>query len=260
MGGVVFGSNTFVTFEPEGHRYTDAHGNDYTSVSKKLNSIEVPFDSKGISLNMAKQRMRSGDTRNVADIQAEILTEWKEKGDSSLEKGNWIHDNLEAFHKLGTCDPKLNSVVTQLRKLYDSYYKVFTEVLLFDSENYVSGQTDLAVQRQRGNGGVFDFYDYKTNQAKGIQYDSINRKKDPWKHYNKYFLPPFEYLEDCNYNRYGMQLSTYARMAQKLYGIKVGKLAIIFIDNNLKVRRIPVHYMKYEADVLLGLQLKPLPA
>lgn len=262
MGGIgTFGSDNYITFQEEGHHYFNPEGQEYSSVSKKLNSIQEPFDRQGISLNMARGQARKSG-RSVQDEQVEILSSWDKNLNDSLDKGNWIHDGLENFHKLGTCDPKLDPVVKQLKPLYNSYFKVYTEVLLFDRENMVAGQTDLVVQRQKGMTGLFDFYDYKTNQKKGIQFDSIGRKKDPWKHYNKFFLPPFEHLEDCNYNRYSLQLSMYALMAVRLYGIKVGKLAMIFVDNNLRVRRFPVPYMMRDAEVLLSLkkELKPLPA
>ena len=253
VGRVAFGASSEVTFEPKYHRYHNTSGQEYRSVSKLLNSIEVPFDRQGISMAMAKGSKAK---------QAEILAEWDRKRDSSIERGNWIHDNLEKFHKLGICDDALSPVVQQIKPLYKDYFRVYTEVLVSNSEYKVAGQTDLVVQRQRSKNSLYDFYDYKTNESKGIQFDSIGRKKHPWSHYNKFFLHPLDHIENCNYNRYSLQLSLYACIAQRQYGIHIGRLALIFIDNELRVHIYPVPFLRFEAEVLLEHStkaLKPLP-
>jgi len=50
-------------------------------------------------------------------------------------------------------------------------------------------------------------------------------------------------------------------MAQITWGLLIGKLAILYIDNDLKLHQYPVPYMKQEAKILLehNLELKPLP-
>ncbi len=254
MGGIEkFGTSDVISFEPRRHRYTDASGAEYKSVSRLLSSIEVPFDRQGISLRMAKGNISR---------QSEILAEWDAKLKSSHVWGNWIHDNLESYHKLGTCDEKIKSVTQKLKPFYENYHQVYTEVLLSDVESKVAGQTDLVVQRQRSISSLYDFYDYKTNEQKGIEFDSIRRKRDPWQHYNKFFLPPLSHLEDCNYNKYSLQLSLYAFIAQKQYGISIGRLALIFIDSELQVHTYPVSYLRFEAEVLLehaSKALKSLP-
>ncbi len=68
MAGIEkFGTSSAITFDPVKHRYTDATGADYKSVSRLLNSIEIPFDREGISMMMAK---------GIKNRQVEILAEW----------------------------------------------------------------------------------------------------------------------------------------------------------------------------------------
>ena len=254
-----FGQDSFVKFHEDGHRYVDNENHNYSSVSKLLNSIEEPFDAKAVSMMMATaESKRTGKPKGM--IQLRILAEWDKKREDSLDKGNWIHDNLESFHKLGTYDDKLGPVVSKLQSYYSDYYRTYSEVLLFSRKYKIAGQCDLAVQRQR-RGGLFDFYDFKTNQARGIEFDTINRKKDPWKHYNRMLLSPLEHLEACNYNRYSLQLSLYALLAEMQYGIKVGKLGILFIDNDLELHKYPVIYMRHAAICMINhsASLKPLP-
>lgn len=249
----VFNHDGSVTFEPIKHTYTYRDGTSLTSVSKVLQSVKVPFDSEGISMRMAK-----GDPVK----QAEILAEWEAKKDSSIDRGNWIHDALEQYVLNGTIDPELEDIAkNHIRPLIKQAHRIYPEALIYSTHYQVSGQSDLVIQRQRSNKSVFDFFDYKTNEAKGIEFDSVNRKKDPPTHYNRFMLPPLDHLEDCNFNHYAMQLSCYAYMSQLTWGIKVGRLAILFIDNNLKLHVYPVPYLKLEAEALLKhhLSLKPLP-
>ena len=261
MGGIELGSGRYIEFRKETHQYFDPDDREYGSVTRLLNIIEPPFDAKGISLAMAKKSQKEGDQRQIEVIQAEILGDWEKKRISSEDRGNWIHSELENYHKFGRVDYKLENVAKQIRPLYEQYWKVLSEVIVFDIESKIAGQVDKVVRRQKSATSIHDFYDYKTNEAKGIEFDSVGRKTDDWKHYNRYFLPPLDHLEACNYNRYSLQLSLYARLAEKTYGTKIGRLAIIYIDNDLQVHTYPVPYLRFEADALLeaSRKLKPLP-
>jgi len=252
MVSILFNKDRRVEFSKDTHTYTIA-GNPLQSVTRLLSSVMIPFESQKISYAMAK-----GDPGR----QKEILEQWEEKRVSAENRGNWIHDNIESFVKFGNYDEKLQSVVSQMKPVLKEGYRFYSEAMVYSTEHMVAGQTDLVVQRQKSLNSVFDFYDLKTNEAKGIQFDSIYRKKDPHRHYNKFLLPPLDHLEDCNYNIYSLQLSMYAHLAQETWGIKIGKLAILFIDNDLQLHQYPVPYMKMEVKKLLDSRknLKSIPA
>lgn len=240
---VLFNNDRTVRFEEKKHQYfNDSTGDELTSVSRVIQSVSVPFDREGISRIMAK-----GDPEK----QKEILAEWDAKKDSSIDRGNWIHDALEKYAIDGSIEPELKHVAKQVRPILKEAYRFFPEALIYSMHYRAAGQSDLVVQRQRSEKSVFDFYDYKTNESKGIEFDSVSRKKDPVNHYNRFLLPPLDHLEDCNYNKYALQLSIYAFMAQTTYGIKVGKLKILFIDNDLVLHQLPVPFLKMEAKALL---------
>lgn len=248
----IFDKDDMVEFREETHQYFTKFGDELESTTKIIGKIKTPFDREGISLRMAR-----GDKMK----QAEILTDWDRKRDSSIDRGNWIHNNLEDYLVRGTYDPKLQKVVKQLQPIFKEGYRFFPEALLYSLKHKIGGQADLVIQRQRNQEPVFDFYDYKTNEAKGIEFDSISRKKKPVQHYNRFMMSPLEHLEDCNFNHYALQLSIYAHIAQLTWNIRIGKLTILFIDNNLDLHRIPVPFMKLEAAALLkhNDELKPLP-
>ena len=256
----IFNNDDTILFDPDKHRYTTRLGKELTSVTRVIKKIIIPFDRDGISYNMAKQ-LAYKEGIGVKEAQKRILDQWDSKLISATNRGNFIHNNLEKYLLTGECDSTLDKAVTQLQSVFKGGHRYYTEARTYVLSYMVAGMGDLVVQRQRGKQSIYDFYDYKTNEARGIQFDSINRKKTPVKHYNRFLMSPLDHLEDCNYNHYALQLSLYAFMAQITWGLNIGKLAILYIDNDLKLNQYPVPYMKMEVIALLkhNQALKPLP-
>jgi hypothetical protein len=260
MGRMGLGVDDTIKFVESTHQYFDKSGNEFESVTRSLKKLQMPFDRDGISRRMASA-MASEQGISIAQAQAKILSEWDQKRDSSIDRGTSIHGSLEQYLLKGTIAEEYRGVIEELKKIVAGAYRYYPEIILYDERYRRAGQADLVVQRQKGSSSIYDFYDYKTNEAKGIQFDSIGRKTDELKHYNRFFLPPFNYLEDCNYNLYSLQLNFYAYFAVRTYGIKVGRLGIIFIDNQLKVHLIPVMFApSIIKDILSHLEkMKKLP-
>ena len=240
------------------------------SQAKKL--LKPAADFKKLAYFTAKKRkpMASEDELNKeTDV---VLAEWEVKRDTAANKGTVIHNVIHKYTTTGLLEkdqlPYL-PFCNRLLQYFQFYHKSFNEYLLdFDG---TAGTADKICQRQKKEDSVYDFFDYKTNETKEgesyIKYDSMKVKEGEIKHYNRFLNEPLSYLEDCNYNDYCVQLSGYAYMAEKKYGIKVGKLAIINILNGFgndiptTFEIIPVPYMRYEMEVFwnyLG-NLKSLP-
>jgi hypothetical protein len=249
-----------ISYVDKTHQYFNKAGEEYTSVSRLIKSVKVPFDRDGISKRMAES-IAAETGVSVAQAQKELLAEWDDKADSSIDKGNYVHDGLEDYAKTGKTWELLEEPVRFMQGIFKQYYRFYPEVLLYSHKYKVAGRTDLVLQRQKSRSPVCDFSDYKSNESKGIQFDSITRKEGLIKHPNRYFLPPFEYLEACNYVEYAFQLSIYAFLALELGNIRVGKLQIIFFDNEFKPHPIPVPFMYHEARILceMNISRKTLP-
>lgn len=252
------GIDDTVTFKPDTHQYFDKIGNEYRSVTRILNKIREPFDRAKISSIMANKIAREEGISHK-QAQSQLLSEWDRIRDSSIDHGNSIHDGIDYYLRTGNSIYELSGVFNFIHELISPFYRYYHEVILHDAITRIAGTADLVVQRQKTSNSLYDFYDYKTNESKGIQFDSISRKEDLWKHYNRMLLPPFDYLEDCNYTIYSFQLSIYAYIASITYGINIGRLGIIFVDNNLKSFIIPVFYMKEEVITLVNHILKLNP-
>ena len=255
----LFGSDEYITFKEDTHQYFDPDKKEYQSVSRVLKKYVEPFDSKKISLMMS-----GGDVKK----QKKLLDEWKLKADNSVNHGNKIHASLENY-SLGKMslieDLLLMDLAKRLFSNFSDYYRIWPEIILHSKAHLIAGQTDLGMKRQgwQGKDHIVDFYDYKTNLEQGIRYDSIGWNKTPIKHYNRYLLSPISHLEDCNYNKYALQLSIYGYLAEITYGIKVGKLMIIFIwlkNGRYEYKFLPVPYMRLEVIAIFNdvLNLKQL--
>jgi hypothetical protein len=250
-----------VRFVQDTHQYFNKANEELKSVTKVIHSFEQKFDRESISRVIAK-KMSEELKISIEVAQKRILDEWEAKRLSAEKRGNWIHGNLEKYALTGGCEPELSGVAKQLHEIIKDSYRYYPELLIYSMQHMIAGTSDLPVQRQKSKTPLIDIYDYKTNEANGIQYDSISRKNNELKHYNRYMLPPFDYLEQCNYITYSLQLSIYALMMQITWGVKIGRLAILYIDLNLKMHIIPVSYMRLEAEKMLEYQLglKPLPS
>lgn len=259
---VKLGFDNWVSLEEDAHRYFDLDGLEYKSMSRVLGNVKEEFDSNSASLGTAKSNLGKGATREQVRIeQKKVLAMWEANKNASIDHGNFIHNNLEKRIKTGLCDPIIEPVWNDIVKELGEYHRIFSEVILYNTDYMFAGTTDLVTHRYNGRTtNVYDFYDFKTNLSKGIYYHSMSKKEGKVKHYNRYFLDPVSYMEDCNYNFYALQLSSYAYMAELKYGIKVGRLSIIFISPDHKVTMIPVNYLRMEIKAIFDKvkSLKPI--
>lgn len=231
-----------VTLEPESHRYfNQVTGKEYLSISKVLSMIEQPFDPDGFILAAtAKKRGISPE---------ELKKEWKQKGKNSTDHGTFIHNELESYDKTTVCNemimPLAKDILSVLTKEIE-YDKILFEEVLFSDYFGIAGTSDRVLRRKKKVNGkwIIDIFDYKTNISKGIEYYSK---------YRKYLKSPLNYVEQCNFTRYALQLSGYGYLAEEMLpDCIVGRLGIIFIppDDFMKWQLIPVPYQKYEINEL----------
>lgn len=222
----------FLKFDESAHSYTDDYGNAYTSVSKLLGKIKEPFKRDIIANAVAKKRGIS---------KGKVFAEWDEKKNSAIARGNVIHNALERYDKDGVIeDPSLENAILSINSHLSTYKETYSELKLYSQDHLIAGTADKPCYR--GN-NIMDISDYKTNESKGIEYESK---------YNKYLLDPLNHLEECNFNVYALQLGCYAYMIEKTWGYKIGKLSIIFIppSNPAHWQLIPVPYMRSEVKIL----------
>ena len=233
------GYDNFLQFDAASHTYSDILGNtNYVSVSGMLKKVSEAFDEANISFNVAKSRVPKGSSYAVIKREQDVvLKEWHTKRDDSCVYGTDIHEKLEYYFKTGLINPELKEVAEGVAKFIGNVGCMLQEVKLYSYDHRISGTTDICCQRT-ARGNVWNFYDYKTCD---INYKSLTKDG---KHLNKFMLEPVSHIEDCNYNKYSLQLSMYAYLAELTYGIVVGDLAILEISKDFKLKVVPCNYLR----------------
>ena len=208
------------------HSFAQEFDKDFWSAYKTLEKL-IPKSSWNIEkkslLNTQKFDKSILDLYNISEndfnkIQQEILDSWDEENRKSCERGTKIHSELEnSFYKQPN-DISLQKFGIggkfECKKDYsdlDLEYGVYPEYLIYrvsdDNILKIAGQVDLIVK----SGNEICIIDHKTN--KKIDQKSFFNSKTKSSTKMKY---PLNTLDDCNFNHYQLQLSTYAWMLQKI--------------------------------------------
>lgn len=206
------------------HNYTKPFNKEFWSAYKALEKL-IPKESWAIEKKslLATKRFNK-EILNVYDIsenefnktQQDILDKWQKENMEACDRGTKIHaqmensmysDNvsLEKFGIGGKFIGKKNYCTLDLENaVYPEYliYRVSDDGIL-----RIAGQIDLLIKQ----GNEITLVDYKTNKKIDLKggFDVKTKKTDK-------MLYPLGKLDDCNFNHYTLQLSTYAWMLQKL--------------------------------------------
>lgn len=238
-----------VILEPTEHRYFHReNGMEYTSLSKVRKEYKEPFNDQMIAYAVAKKRLKLNgyefpDKDMLHEHQVKVLKEWDDKLLKATDTGNKVDWAIaQYFSTTEIAYPEMENMLRAIGQLMSGYKFRHSHSVVWSDTHKVAGEIDKLCIRARG--GIADYYDYKTNLYKGMQYLSKN---------NSFMKGPLAHLEDCNYNDVCIQLSCYALMGEMCYNLKPGKLTAVLIDteNDFRHKLIPVPYMKHEAWALL---------
>jgi len=198
--------------------------------------------------------MEFADEEEVKDVQKEILKEWKKENEKSVNKGNKYHlsreeDSYSRGYEICPIDgkkyktfqkeriPGYNEALCEnLFDLDDGYYP---ELLIFDHENRLAGQSDrvfIGTYRKKRYAYIDD---YKTNKK-------MTKRSFWYKNYgNVMLLPPLDYLEHSKLQGYELQISTYAWMLER-FGFQIKGVCLHHLN-----KKYDLKYLKKEVELML---------
>jgi len=232
-----------VIFKPEKHEYISLDPNEniqWTSVTSFVGKYKMPFDKVGVATKVSKSKKSKWYGMTVD----EILDAWKHQADNAIDRGNWYHNQREAdllmidsISRDGKELPVINPIqdedgkVAPSQKLQDG---VYPEHFVYLKSVGLCGQSDLVSVLD----GKINILDYKTN--KEIKTESYVN----WEGKSQKMLGPVSHLDDCNYNHYALQLSTYMYIMLKHNPkLKPGKLTlhhVLFFEEGLDHLGAPI--------------------
>ena len=274
--------NGNVAFQEGPHKYfniTDP-SIQYVSVTTLIGKYEPEFDKEFVSKYKALERLLDSNTwkkekgaiwkshkipsdflevYNISEeklnkVQQDILDEWNEINKQSCERGTKIHSQLEnSFYKAGSnitlkkfgiggkfeCKKNYNEL--------DLEYGIYPEYLVYydnpELNLHIAGQIDLLVK----NGYDIHIIDHKSNKKIDLKgfYNSSTRSTEKLKY-------PLTSLDNCNFNVYQLQLSTYAWMIQKINpNFVIKSLTLNHYDHEGNNTLYPCSYLKDDVEKML---------
>lgn len=272
------------------HTYVDTNTGDVlTSVTTFIKKFENPFKGKYFSVLKALklsglkafkskdenkiyiQRYKSDFTLdeiktlpiNWKVLPVDLRALWKYDSKVGVTRGSIIHNYAENLWQnkifpdnvnldfISTSEDKHNFDIsvkilkTQVDNFVSDYSQYYIPVVLelIVGNELIAGQSDLLLYNLAT--GKLKFGDYKTD--KDIKFE------------NKYqtYLKPIEHLQQCNYNKYSLQLSIYRYIFTKALGLSddiFEENIIIWLnkDNpNYIIHEVP--YLKEEVEKILNI-------
>ena len=281
--------NGSIAFNEEAHRYWNVNdeAKKFISVTTLIERFGQPFDKNFWSAYKALEKLLpaeswkiekksllsskkfdktllqvydiSEDTFNKA--QQDILDAWAEENRKSCERGTKIHAQLEAEFYQGGKNVELKKFGLggkfECRRGYtelDLPYGVYPEYLISRTSDdgilNIAGQIDCLVK----NGNEIVIIDHKTNKKLDLKggFNTVTKSTSK-------MLYPLNNLDDCNFNHYQLQLSTYAWMLQKINpNFVIKDLILNHYDHEGNNTLYHCDYLKTEVERMLAYYKKGL--
>ena len=166
----------------------------------------------------------NGEVQHYTEIKidtSKLKNDWSNKSKTALSKGTSIHRDFElGFQGKYTSDLVWNYV--QARK---DLIPIRSEYIVADYENKIAGQMDGLFLNT--DTGLLEIHDYKTD--KEIKYS--NRYES--------FLPPLDFMSNCNFNKYTIQLNMYKHCIEKYTDLKIDKMYVQHVLDKIESIEIP---------------------
>jgi hypothetical protein len=223
-----------IKFYSDNHKYVSAEGSpeiDWISVTRLIHHFKEPFDE----IKMSEQCAKGKNPKYVGKTPEEIRKIWKDENTRAVTLGSWYHDQRERDTLNCNTITRRGKELTIINPLMDGNVKlapaqnliegIHPEHLIYLMSVGICGQAD----RVEVVDGFIDLYDYKTN--KKIETTSYVNKHTGK---SKKMLGPLSHLDDCNFNDYALQLSTYMYMMLKHnYNLEPGVMRIDHVEFEL---------------------------
>lgn len=220
-----------VKFYPDEHKYVSIDEEmaiDWVSVTTMLHFFREPFDEMKMSEISSKGKNPKYKGKKPEDIRAI----WKAENLRAITLGSWYHDMREK--DLLSCSQIDGARVVQIKEVDGVKVApdqkltpgIYPEHFVYLLSKGVCGQADLI----KVIDDEIHIIDYKTNkEIKTEGYKGRNGVKK--------MLPPLQHLDDCNFNDYCLQLSTYMYIMLKH-------------NRYLKPGKMEIHHIKFGVEEL----------
>lgn len=246
---------TNVEFEEKRHIYTIGK-QQLTSVTTLLKKFSPDKDWQEIA---EKYAAKNGETAEHWQKQ------WKQEGTIGREKGsefhlyaemslaNKVHDfDMEKMVRITEeCDLVTHfepyRAMKKMKMMWDVFWLQAQGVLIPVRSEFVMGDAELGI------GGMIDQLFWNTKMQELQIWDWKTNKKIGMSNKFQNFKAPIQYLDECEYNTYSLQIGIYKYIFEKNVGIKIGTCYIgHFHELNDTYKIIKARDMSKEVELILN--------
>lgn len=232
-----------LAFDEDNHRYTYLPtGESFTSGTTFLHKYFPPFDAEAVVNNLLRKGLPSAYAGMTKE---EILARWKQVGEQASAQGTLMHSRIEQT-LLGNVSvewsgqskeqAQVTVALTELRK--EGWQPYRTEWRIFTERYRIAGTLDALFKKE----GEEEFLLVDWKRSKEIKMQNRWRKA----------RAPIDYLPDCNYVQYSLQLNLYRWILANHYGIEVNSMRLYsFHPEQEHYQKFPVNIMTKEIELLL---------
>ena len=219
-----------VKFYADNHKYISVDEKDlidWISVTRLIHYFKEPFDT----IKMAEACSKGKNPKYNKLTPEDIIKLWEAENKRAVNLGSWYHDQREKDVLACNTITRKGKELTIVNPLMDGMVKlapdqqlvegIYPEHLVYLKSAGVCGQAD----RIEVVDDLIDVYDYKTNKEIKLQgfTDRLGKSKK--------LLGPLSHLDECNYNEYALQLSTYMYiMLKHNFNLQPGKIQLDHIE------------------------------
>lgn len=224
-----------IKFREEDHSYF-FNDKRCISVTSLVHNFQKPFSDSIAIRYAAKHGLDVDYVRNM----------WKEIGEESASVGSEVHKYAENlfFNKHYTTE--WNPRTETLCRMIDSFYKESRFRLIPIRAELIVGDEAL------GLCGMIDklFYNTVSQQIEIWDYKT-SKKIDKYSKYKNFMTNGLNHLQDCEFNKFSLQLSTYKKIIEKNTNIKIGNSYICWINEvNDTYKVIKTDFLSREVDIM----------
>jgi hypothetical protein len=220
--------------------YFDEHSHTYKLDGKELRSVSSvvasqfrQFNAYVVSAGIVRNKAADPESPYFGMTQQDIIQMWAESGKDAREKGTNLHRDIECFllHKTIPSEPSIEwDMFVDFLSDHQDWVPIGSEVRVHNDK--IAGTIDAVFKTPDG----IVLVDWK--RCKSIDFSGHGQGLGHMKH-----------VEDCNYNKYSLQLSLYRQLIHEC----VHKCYIVVMHPNLdKYKKIAAQDFHVEAKALLS--------
>lgn len=145
----------------------------------------------------------------------EIIAEWRRKNEVAIASGKQTHAFAEGELDFPTTT-KEEAIKKFLESIPNHYELLCMEQIMYHKTHLFCGTADRILLNK--NTGKLLIIDYKTN-------------RDLFNYFGNYLTGVFDFLMDCNFNKYQIQLSFYQILIEQL-GLEIEERKIVWVKDD----------------------------